>query len=118
MRQVDVLLTPLPMCVVESVQQIQKLSTEHFPILVTTSSKLLLIYDDSFQNVLTQLRRRPTRIKIRSLPPPMKPTPIRASILTQNEYSPLKNKLIQYIEKSHHGIPTRGITSYLALLLF
>ena len=35
----------------------------------------------------------------------MKPIPIRASILTQTVYSSLKNKLIQYIDESHHGIP-------------
>ena len=63
MRHADILLTPLPMCVVESVQQLKTLSTEHFPILVTTASQLFLIYDDSLQNVLTQLGRRQTRKK-------------------------------------------------------
>ena len=51
MRHADILLTPLPVCVVESVQQLQTLSKEHFPILLTASSKLFLVYDEDHQTV-------------------------------------------------------------------
>jgi hypothetical protein len=36
----------------------------------------------------------------------MKPEPIRASILSKEVYSPLKNKFIQYIDEAHCGITT------------
>ena len=105
MRHADILLTPLPVCVVESVQQLQTLSKEHFPILLTASSKLFLVYDDNHQKVLKQLVRRQTRKKPKSFTP-TKPEPIRASILSKEVYYPLKNKFIQYIDEAHCGIST------------
>ena len=108
MRQVDTqLLTPIPMYAVDSMQQLQQLNREHFPILLTTASSLLFITDDNSQNAQTQLKRRPTR-KTRSLPSTMKPKPIRALILTKSVYSSLKNQLIHCIDNAHSTPPTEN----------